>query len=198
MKKQAGISGVFIMFSFAVLANPALAGDAAKGKSIFAARCQPCHGQGGDAGNKGGIKAAANFANLDANPPRIKELLSTLTEADHKKIVTNGGAKSGVAGAGSGMPKLGLPENEIDDVVAYERTLPAFHRSGGGSTGAAAAKRPAPDTPASSVAPTTQVQAPATPASGMAPTTKHRTHKSATKKHQAPEIPASGVTATQK
>ncbi len=103
-------------------------GDATKGAVIFKARCQMCHGAGGDAGNKGGMKAAANFSNLDANIPRIKTLLSSLSEDDHKKIVREGGAKSGVAGAGTAMPKLGLSEADIDDVVAYERSLSAFKK----------------------------------------------------------------------
>ncbi len=103
-------------------------GDAAKGEVIFKGRCQVCHGVGGDAGNRGGMKNAANFSNLEANSARIKALLSSLSEEDHKKIVREGGAKSGVAGAGSAMPKLGLSEADIDDVVAYERTLGAFKK----------------------------------------------------------------------
>ncbi len=122
------LSGAVVAVSIAALSSAAFAGDAAKGEAIFKAKCQACHGVGGDAGNKGGMKSAANFANLDANPPRIKNLLATLSEEDHKKIVRNGGAKSGVAGAGAAMPKLGLADAEIDDVVAYERTLPSFKR----------------------------------------------------------------------
>lgn len=106
----------------------ASAGDVTKGAAIFKERCQMCHGVGGNAGNKGGMKSAANFANLDANIPRIKTLLSSLSVEDHKKIVREGGAKSGVAGAGTMMPKLGLSEADIDDVVAYERSLGAFKK----------------------------------------------------------------------
>ncbi len=106
-------------------------GDPEKGALVFKNTCQACHGQGGDAGNKGGIKTAANFANLDANIPRIKDLLSNLTVADQIKIVKLGGTKSGVKGAGAAMAGFGtvLKEDQIANVVAYERTLPAFKNS---------------------------------------------------------------------
>lgn len=106
-------------------------GNPDKGALVFKNTCQTCHGQGGDAGNKGGIKTAANFANLDANIPRIKDILSNLTIADHIKIVKLGGVKSGVKGAGAAMAGFGtvLKEDQIADVVAYERTLPAFKNS---------------------------------------------------------------------
>lgn len=120
------LSGAVVAVSIVAMSSAAFAGDAAKGEAIFKAKCQACHGVGGDAGNKGGMKSAANFANLDANNPRIKTLLSSLTEEDHKKIVKNGGAKSGVAGTGAAMPKLGLADAEVEDVVAYERTLPSL------------------------------------------------------------------------
>ncbi len=126
MRKLAVISGMVTVVSIVALAGSAFAGDAAKGELVFKAKCVACHGTGGDAGNAGGMKTAGNFANLDANQPRIKDLLANLTEEDHKKIVTNGGAKSGVKGAGAAMPKLALTPTEIDDVVAYERSLPAL------------------------------------------------------------------------
>ncbi len=111
--------------------STSVSGNAEKGALVFKNSCQACHGQGGDAGNKGGIKTAANFANLDANNVRIKDLLLNLTVADHIKIVKLGGTKSGVKGAGAAMAGFGtvLKEDQIMDVVAYERTLPAFKNS---------------------------------------------------------------------
>jgi mono/diheme cytochrome c family protein len=126
MKISECLSGIVIILAFFVNANAIFAGDPKRGKKIYQMKCQSCHGVGGDAGNKGGLKEAANFAKLEANPERIRTLLANLSEEDHKKIVREGGEKSGVAGAGSAMPKLGIPEKEIDDVVAFERTLPAF------------------------------------------------------------------------
>jgi len=114
-----------------LLATQAEAADLKRGRSIYHAKCQACHGRDGDAGHKGGMKYAANFARLDANNPRIRELLANLSDEDHKKIVRMGGAKSGVPGAGANMPRLGIPEDEIEDVVAYERTLGAFTQADG-------------------------------------------------------------------
>lgn len=105
------------------------AGDPAKGALIFKSKCQACHGTAGEAGVKGGMKTAANFANLDANIPRIKDLLANLSEEDHKKIVREGGAKSGVKGAAAAMPKIPMPATEIEHVVAYERSLGAFKKA---------------------------------------------------------------------
>lgn len=126
MQKFPATAIAALLISMSLLAVPAQAGDVKRGRSIFHAKCQACHGLEGDAGHKGGMKNAANFARLDANNPRIRSLLANLSEEDHKKIVRMGGGKSGVPGAGAAMPRLGIPEDEIDDVVAYERTLGAF------------------------------------------------------------------------
>lgn len=106
-------------------------GNPANGAKIFVTSCQSCHGKNGDAGVQGGMKNAANFANLEANPPRIKDILQNLPTADHFKIVKLGGLKSGVKGATAAMPGFGtvLKEQQIADVVAYERSLPAFRNS---------------------------------------------------------------------
>ncbi len=112
--------------------NTALVGDVSSGEKVFKSICHVCHGENGDAGYKGGIKNAANFARPEVNPQRIKDVLSRLTRQDHMKIVKYGGTKSGVKGAGSGMPPYGqvLTDQKIADIVAYERaTFPAFKNS---------------------------------------------------------------------
>lgn len=129
MKKFPARPLATLLFSMMFLATQAQAADLKRGRSIFHAKCQACHGLDGDAGYKGGMKNAANFSRLDANNPRIRKLLANLTEEDHQRIVRMGGARSGVPGTGAGMPRLGLPEDEIEDVVAYERTLGAFRQA---------------------------------------------------------------------
>lgn len=112
--------------------NTALVGDISSGEKVFKSICHVCHGENGDAGYKGGIKNAANFARPEMNPARIKEVLSHLTREEHMKIVKYGGTKSGVKNAGSAMPPYGqvLTDQKIADIVAYERaTFPAFKNS---------------------------------------------------------------------
>ncbi len=112
--------------------NTSLVGDISSGEKVFKSICHVCHGENGDAGYKGGIKNAANFARPEMNPERIKAVLSKLTREDHMKIVKYGGTKSGVKNAGSAMPPYGqvLTDQKIADIVAYERaTFPAFKNS---------------------------------------------------------------------
>ena len=82
-------------------------GDAAKGKEIFA-RCAVCHGNSGE-----GKEAIAKMYGVQMQPLSSKEVQS-LSDADLKKILSQGKGK---------MKPLGLSDPEIEDVIAFLRTL---------------------------------------------------------------------------
>ena len=85
------------------------AGDAAKGKDVYAARCRSCHGAAGE-GNPGLAKAM----NVEIRHLGSKEAQAR-SDDELKKIVTGGNGKmkavTGVDGAG------------LDNVIAFVRTL---------------------------------------------------------------------------
>ena len=75
-------------------------GNPENGKSIYDTRCSACHAPDGS----GGVG------------PALKGVADRLSEADHIAVVTDGrGAMPSFKGQ--------LSEQEIKDVVAYERTL---------------------------------------------------------------------------
>lgn len=77
-------------------------GDAEKGKGIFAQNCATCHGNDGT----GGVG------------PNLHGVQGRLSEEEHINTVTNGRSNTV-------MPawKDKLTEQDIKDVVSYERTL---------------------------------------------------------------------------
>lgn len=99
------------------------AGDAAAGKVTFTANCAACHG---DSGKGDGPVGAA----LDPHPRDFTQGVfkfdtdkdgKTGTDADLKGVITKGAAAFG------GSPLMvswgALSPKEIDDVIAYIRTL---------------------------------------------------------------------------
>ena len=85
------------------------AGDAAKGKDLYAAKCKGCHGAAGE-GNQGIAKAMkVELRHLGSKEVQAK------TDDELKKVVTGGTGKmkavTGVAGA------------DLDNVIAFVRTL---------------------------------------------------------------------------
>ena len=82
---------------------------APEGKAVFEARCQPCHGANGE-----GKAAIAKMFKVEMHPLASKEVQSK-SDAELKKIIT--------AGTGKMKPVSGLSGKQVDDVVAFVRTL---------------------------------------------------------------------------
>lgn len=102
MQKVIGITLVCILAAFCCTAAFA-AGDAAAGKAIYAAKCKACHGPEGE-----GNPAMAKMMKVEMKP------LGS-TSADVKSVVTNGQGKM--------KPVAGLAGADLDNVVAYVKSL---------------------------------------------------------------------------
>ncbi len=87
---------------------PAFAG-ASEGKAVFDAKCKACHGATGQ-GNPG----MAKMLKVEMRALGSKEVQAQ-SDADLKKIVTTGKGKM--------KPIAGLSAAQVDDVVAFVRTL---------------------------------------------------------------------------
>lgn len=99
---------------FAALLMPASVvaagkGDAKAGHTVFAAHCQMCHGAKGE-GNPNLAKM------LHATIPNLgSKAVQSLTDAQMREVIEKGKAK---------MPPVhGLSATEIDNVIAFVRTL---------------------------------------------------------------------------
>ena len=109
--------GIVILMVLALTAAFAVVafakGDAAKGKTIFAAQCAMCHG------NEGKGDGAAGAA-LTPKPRNFadKALMSKKTDDDLFKIVTKGSPNTGMAP----YEKM-LSEDDRWNAIAYIRTL---------------------------------------------------------------------------
>ena len=93
---------------FMAACGAAFAG-APEGKAIFEAKCQACHGPNGE-----GKPAIAKMFNVTMRPFASKEVQDR-PDADFKKIITTGNGKM--------KPISGLADKQIDDVIAFIRTL---------------------------------------------------------------------------
>jgi len=82
---------------------------AAEGKAVYEQKCRSCHGADG-AGN-------ANVAKmLKAEIPALSSSeVQSMSDADLKAVVTQGKGKM--------RPVTGLAGNQVDDVIAYVRTM---------------------------------------------------------------------------
>ncbi len=93
----------------ALTASPAFAADSAAGKTLYDSKCKTCHLADGS-GNPGMGKALG---------VTIKPLggadVQGMSDADLKKVVT--------AGSGKMKPVAGVAGGDLDNVVAYVRTL---------------------------------------------------------------------------
>jgi len=84
-------------------------GAAADGKTVFDSKCKMCHGADGS-GNPG----MAKMLKVTMRPLGSAEVQAK-SDADLKKDITEGNGKM--------KPITGLSAKQVDDVVAYVRTL---------------------------------------------------------------------------
>lgn len=91
-----------------VLIIPAMAGPT-EGKEVFDSKCKACHGATGQ-GNPG----IAKMMKVEMRALGSKEVQAQ-SDADLKKIITEGKGKM--------KPIAGLSAKQVDDVVAFVRTL---------------------------------------------------------------------------
>jgi cytochrome c5 len=87
---------------------PAFAGPT-EGKEVYDAKCKACHGASGQ-GNPG----VAKMMKVEMRALGSKQV-QALSDADLKKIVTEGKGKM--------KPVAGIAAKQVDDVVAFVRTL---------------------------------------------------------------------------
>jgi cytochrome c5 len=87
---------------------PAFAGPT-EGKEVYDTKCKACHGASGQ-----GNPAMAKMMKVEMRALGSKEV-QALSDADLKKIVTEGKGKM--------KPVAGLAAKQVDDVVAFVRTL---------------------------------------------------------------------------
>lgn len=85
------------------------AAGAPEGKTVFESKCQPCHGPAGE-----GKPAIAKMFKVEMHPLGSKEVQSK-SDAEFKKIITTGNGKMKAV--------TGLSGKQLDDVVAFVRTL---------------------------------------------------------------------------
>jgi mono/diheme cytochrome c family protein len=101
------VAAVLVLMVLAI--TPALAADAAAGHAVFDKKCKICHGASGE-GNPGMAKAL----NATIQPLGSPEVQKT-SDADLKKIITQGKGKM--------KAPAGLSEADVDNVIAFVRTL---------------------------------------------------------------------------
>lgn len=92
-----------------VMAVSASAANAKEGDAVYTAHCKNCHGADG-AGNP----AIAKMFNVTMKPLGSAEVQAK-SDADLKTIITTGMGKM--------KPVAGLSAGDVDNVVAYLRTL---------------------------------------------------------------------------
>ena len=99
---------VFSAVALIIAAGLASAG-APEGKTLFAAKCQSCHGANGE-----GKPAIAKMFKVEMPPLASKEVQSK-SDADLKGIIANGKGKMKAV--------TGLTDAQVDDVILFVRTL---------------------------------------------------------------------------
>ena len=109
MKTKLRAIALPLLLVFGFWAGALWAADAAAGKTVYGSKCQVCHGPDG-AGNPGLAKAlGVTFRPLGG--PDVQQM----SDADIKKVVT--------AGKGKMKPVSAVASADLDNVVAYVRTL---------------------------------------------------------------------------
>jgi len=97
-----------LFFLSAVLTYAATKGDVDKGKEVFIVRCSPCHGDSGEGKEAIGKMYGAKMPALGSKK------VQSLSDAKIRKIVLKGKDK---------MKPVSLSERELEDVIAFLRTL---------------------------------------------------------------------------
>ena|SRR5579872_2503389 len=82
---------------------------APEGATVFAAKCQACHGAKGE-----GKEAIGKMFKVEM-PKLFSKEVQSKSDAELKKVIT--------AGNGKMKPISGLSDKQIDDVIAFVRTL---------------------------------------------------------------------------
>ena len=103
---KAHILGCVVLLGVSMV--PAIAGPT-EGKEVYGTKCKTCHGDSGQ-GNPG----LAKMMKVELRPLGSKEVQAQ-SDADLKKIITEGKGKM--------KPIAGLSAKQVDDVVAFVRTL---------------------------------------------------------------------------
>ncbi len=101
------VASVVGLIVFAI--TPALAADAAAGHAVYDKKCKTCHAANGE-GNAGLAKAMGVTI-----PPLGSADVQKMSDADLKKVVTSGKGKM--------KPVTGLSDADVDNVIAFVRTL---------------------------------------------------------------------------
>lgn len=105
------IRGIVLLLAALAMPGTAFAakGDAKAGKEVFHAHCTMCHGADGQ-----GNAALAKMMKTTI-PPLSSKQVQSLTDAQMKEVIEKGKAKM--------APVKGLSASQIDDVIAFVRTL---------------------------------------------------------------------------
>ncbi len=98
----AGIFGVLIVLVLA-------AGSAEEGKAAYMNRCQMCHGDDGQGNDAMARILKVEFKAMDSDYVQGK------SDKEIREIITRGTGKMAAV--------RGLPEKEIEDIIAYLRSL---------------------------------------------------------------------------
>jgi mono/diheme cytochrome c family protein len=107
--RQIVISLAFTSLFGLLITTPLRAADAAAGKELFAKKCASCHGVAG-----GGKDAIAKMMKVEMRPLGSKEVQSK-SDADLAKAIKDGTGKM--------KPVSELKEKDVQDIVAFLRTL---------------------------------------------------------------------------
>ena len=98
-----------VMFVLFTVGNVAWAADAKAGKTVYDSKCKTCHGAGGE-----GNAALAKTLKVEFKHLGSKEVQAK-TDDQLKKEST--------AGIGKMQPVKGLSDTQVQDVIAFLRTL---------------------------------------------------------------------------
>lgn len=101
-----GVAVLVIAFSVFMIASAA---DATAGKGVYDKKCATCHGPGGEGKDAMAKMLKVEFRHLGSKEVQDKK------DADLRKDI--------VEGTGKMKPVKGLTDAELDNVIAYLRTV---------------------------------------------------------------------------